>query len=175
MNDLEQELDWPTSPPAAPDLAWESELVQMLSTLESFRARLYDDCAACRALPGLEAMLAVAKGVDAFLRPRFENGPADAVAAVQASSNVFFAAARPLHDRLDDAVLKSLLRLWVRRDAADPNLQFLEVGRKLKDYLQNAFALCAGRFLSPAAAQTWTETYTVFLADLDDLFQPAAS
>jgi hypothetical protein len=182
MNDLEREMDWaPAEIPGvgqapAPDLAWESELVQMLSTVESFRARLYDDCTAGRALPALEAMLAVAKGVDAFLRPRFEHGPADALAAVQASSKVFFAAARPLHDRLDDAVLKALLRfLWARRDAADPNLQLIEVGRKLKDFLKTAFALCASRFLSPAAAQTWTETYTVFLAELDDLFEPVAS
>lgn len=186
MNDLVQEKDWAPGEvpgvgqapwrPAAPDLAWERELVEMLSTLESFRARLHDDYAAGRTLPALEAMLAVAKGVAAFLRPRFGQGPGDALAAVQTSSDVFFAAARPLHDRLDDAVLKALVRLlWVRRDAGDPNQQFLDAGRKLKDFLKAAFVLCASRFLSPAAAQTWTETYTVFLADMDDLFQPVTS
>jgi hypothetical protein len=180
MNDLEshQELQLAegqgVSEPQAPDLAWESELVQMLSALESFRVNLHDDCLAGRRLPALETMLAVAKGVSAFLRPRFEDAPP--LQAVQAFHDVFLAAARPLHDRLDDTVQKMLLRfLRFRRETGDPNAQFLAAGHRLESYLNAAFVLCARRFVSPTAAQSWTETYTVFLDELDGLFQTIES
>ena len=186
MNDLrsEQEL-FSTSGPAignsaahspAPDLTWESELVHMLSALESLRARLQDECGAGPMLPALETMLAVAKGVTAFLRPRFVEAAAGALAGVQAHYDVFLAAARPLHRRLDDSVLGSLLRLLrFRREEGDPNEQFMDAGRKLRGLLNAAFDLCARRFLSPAAAQSWTETYTVFLVELDGLFQSSGT
>jgi hypothetical protein len=162
------------SEPSAPDLAWESELVQMLSALESFRVSLHEDCHAGRVLPALETMLSVAKGVAAFMRPRFED--AAALKAVQAYYDVFLVAARPLHARLDNAVQKVLLRLLrFRREAGDPNEQFLAVGRRLEGYLNAAFVLCARRFASPAAARSWTETYTIFLDELDGLFQPIES
>jgi hypothetical protein len=180
MNDLEcdQELllteGQGVSEPSAADLAWESELVQMLSALESFRAGLYDDCLAGRPLPALETMLAVAKGVAAFLRPRFADAAAQK--AMQAYYDVFLVAARPLHDRLDNTVHKAILRfLRFRREAGDPKEQFLAAGRRLESYLNAAFVLCARRFVSPAAAQSWTETYTVFLFELDHLFQPIES
>ncbi len=88
MNDLQKgrQLD-----PARHDLAWETELVQLLSTLESFRAQLQDDCHAGRALPAVEAMLAVAKGVAGFVRARFGDGSAE----TRAAADAFFAAARP--------------------------------------------------------------------------------
>ena len=81
-----------------------------------------------------------------------------------------------IHARLDNAVQKVLLRLLrFRREAGDPNEQFLAVGRRLEGYLNAAFVLCARRFASPAAARSWTETYTIFLDELDGLFQPIES
>jgi hypothetical protein len=69
-----------------------------------------------------------------------------------------------------------LLRLLrFRREAGDPNEQFLAVGRRLEGYLNAAFVLCARHFASPAAARSWTETYTIFLDELDSLFQPIES
>ncbi len=180
MNDLESDshvqLDegQGVSRPEASDLAWESKLVQMLSALECFRVGLHDDCQAGRALPALETMLTVAKGVAAFLRPRFANGAA--LKATQAYYEVFLAAAHPLHKRLDNTVQAAFLRLLrFRRDTGDPNDQFLAVGRRLENYLRAAFCMCARRFTSPAAAKSWTETYTVFLDQLDSLFQVTES
>ena len=149
------------------DQAWETELLQLLSTLESFRARLHDDCHAGRALPAVEAMLAVAKGVAAFVRSRLGDDGAEARAAADA----FFAAVRPLHARLDDDVFKALLRLLRRRDPRDPREQFVDAAAKLRTFLNNAFALCAGRFVSSFSRVSWVETYTVFLDDLDDLIE----
>lgn len=176
MNDLESDpqvqLDegQSVSQPAPSDLAWENELVQMLSALESFRVALDDDCQAGRALPALETMLAVAKGVAAFLRPRFADGTA--LKAVQAYYDVFLTAARPLHKRLDNTVQRVILRLLsFRRETGDPNDQLLATGRRLESYLRAAFCLCARRFTSPVAARSWTETYTVFLDELDSLFR----
>ena len=173
MNDLETGQD-AAAPDAAPaqDLAWERELVHLLSTLESFRARLHDDCTAGRALPAVETMLAVADGVAGFVRLRFAGGPDALLGGVQASADAFYAAARPLHDRLDDNLFKALWRLvWRRRDGRDPREHFAETAAKLRAFLNAAFFLCAGRFLSPSAAKSWTETYTVFLEDIDGLIE----
>jgi len=168
VNDLERDNITPPSARPTPtrDLSWESELVQLLSTLESFRTRLHADCEAGRELPAVETMLAVGRGVAAFVAARF----GDERAAVQEAGDRFFAAAKPLYDRLDDNVFKMLVRLfWRRRDSRDPREQFHAVLCKLREFLKVAFDLCALRFLSPAAARGWTETYTVFLVELDAL------
>ena len=148
MNDLQsgQELD-PAAETPAEDLAWESELVQLLSTLESFRSQLHDDCHAGRALPAVEALLAVAKGVSGFVGARFGDGST----GLRAAADAFFGAARPLHDRLDDDIFKALWRLLRRRDDRDPREQFADAAGKLRAFLSAAFALCAGRFASPSA------------------------
>ncbi len=168
MNDLQSghELD-PAAGASPQDLAWESELVQLLSTLEAFRAQLHDDCHAGRALPAVEAMLVVAKGVSGFVGARFGDGSPE----LRTAADAFFGAARPLHDRLDDDVFKALWRLLRRRDDRDPRDQFADAAHKLRVFLSAAFARCASRFASPSPRRTWTETYTVFLDDMDGLIE----
>ena len=123
-------------------------------------------------MPAVETMLAVARGVDAFLSLRFGAERE----AVQEAGARFLAAARPLHRRLDDNVFQAAARLlWRRRDCRDPRDQFHDALCKLREFLKIAFDLCALRFLSPRAARGWSDTYTVFLTELDALAEQVGS
>ncbi len=172
MNDLVRELKIGCASAPPQDLAWESELLHLLSTLEAFRAQLHDDCLAGRTLASVEALLAVAKGVAAFVRSRCKDILVESGGTLEASEQAFLAVARPLHDRLDDDVFKALRRLFQRRrDPRDPKEQFADAAGRLKVFLNVAFGLCGVRFISPTARRSWTETYAVFLDDIAGLIE----
>jgi hypothetical protein len=181
MNDVDEQKIRPTrrsvagrdvnQGPSPEDLLWESELVQLLSSLESLRSRLEDSCVAGQAIAALDTMLTMGDQVTTFaaghLDPADEGG---CLAALQAQSYVFIAAAKGLRDRLQRTTIKAILRLFGRHsEGGDPHAQFVLSAEALLAFLEEAFALFTDCFRSEEAGRGWVETHTVFIAELRGL------
>lgn len=157
--------------PTAGDLAWEGELVELLSTLEAYRTLLADRCVGGHAVEALETMLAAGEYLVAFAESRLDTaGAGEPYEALQARADDFLARARRLHARLDRTALKSLLRLLGRRsEGGDPHAQFVDCAERLAGLFAGFFGLFTECFERPEAARDWSDTSSVFLGQVDGL------
>ena len=174
MHDLDNHKVRPRaaeSGPASEDLAWESELVLLLSNLECQRVRLAEACASGHAVVALDAMLAMADTAADFVTARPDGADPDGpLAEAERLTEAFRCAVRRLRGRLERNTFKSLWRLFKRSsDDGDPHAQFAGCAEDLVAVLTAYFSTCTGRFRSRTAARAWHDTHLVFLADLRGL------
>jgi hypothetical protein len=156
--------------PAPSDLAWENELVLLLSTLESFRTALAECCHRSEGVPALETMLAMGGCLTGFVDRHPDAVPGEALQDLRGRGEAFAALGGKLHNRLRPTTLGAIRRLLGRRSGGgDPHAQFVEVARSLDGLLARSFELFMERFASPGMARAWTETSTVFLGQLRGL------
>jgi hypothetical protein len=166
----------PSGPPAAPspdDLAWEGELIQLLSTLEAYRTLLADRCVGGHAVEALETMLATGGHLVAFAESRLDTeGAGEAYDDLRARAEECLARARKLHARLNRTALKTLLRMLGRpSEGGDPHAQFVDCAERLGDVLAGFFGLFTDCFERPEAAHDWADTSAVFLAEVAGLVE----
>src|SRR5438105_14596710 len=106
-----------TAPAAgqAEDVAWENELIIMLSGLETPRARLADSTAAGALAPPAEAMVAMAQHVKAFADRRLSpHTHGEALLRVRTRAGEFLDDAAQLLKQVLPSVLRTVGRLFGR-------------------------------------------------------------
>jgi hypothetical protein len=172
MNDVERPPPGgPDRPSAhglpAADLAWEGDLVELLSALEAARVEVESACERGRGLEAVEALRTMGALIAAFAERRSDvddDGAANTVLAA------FTTTADRLRDRLDRSAAKAVLRLfgW-HSSGGDPHAQFLTAFERLLVALEAHFALFGRRFTASAAGRGWDEASGVFLAELHGL------
>jgi hypothetical protein len=151
--------------PSEHDVAWERDLLLLLSNLEAVRVRTSDNCKGGRAVAALEAMNALVGQVRDFAGRRFDAAH-PALAELRGRSDAFFAATAALLARLQRSTLKTLLRLFSRGPSAgDPHAQFVGCARSLVEVTTAYFNFFRQNFHAPASAHAWDETSGVFLQD----------
>jgi hypothetical protein len=148
------------------DLAWESDLLLLLSNLESLRVRYTDYCRRGRAVAALESMLSLMQQVVDFSAQHFD--PAhEMLVELQARADAFRTAVTILLERLNRSTLQTLLRMFRRTPSAgDPHAQFVGCAQALVEVLAAYFGFFRSCFRLPAAAAAWEETSGVFLDEL---------
>jgi hypothetical protein len=155
---------------AEKDRALERRLVSILSNLEYCRAQIAEEQPRPQPgeiLPVLTAMAEqVVDGAENRLRDRADQ---EALTRALAKADAFKGAVRDLAAEFGGlSVWKAIARLFgkSRSTEEDRRRRFRQATGSLVDVLDSFFALYKSAFHAPEAADSWAQTYTVFLADL---------
>src|SRR5262249_50178322 len=155
--------------PTPEDLAWESELVLLLSRLEALRTELGTCCVRGEGVAALETMLAMGACLTGFA-DHHASVVSEGAVELRQRDEEFAALAPQPRDGLQRTTLKMISGLmgW-RSEGGDPHVQFVAAAQALFDLLARAFDRFTDCFGSPAAARAWAEAQSVFLTDLRGL------
>jgi hypothetical protein len=158
-------------PPVDPeqDVAFERDLVLLLSKLDQFRSRLADAQVQRRAPLALQIILTLLDEVIDFTKRSLKTRE-DATAGKEelAQAEKLYLAVQELLRHLTPGPLHSFISFFGKPsvDHADRAHAFREIGRRLLQVLEGLFVLFQDYFQVPASATEWTQAHRLFLADL---------
>jgi hypothetical protein len=156
------------------DLAWEQDLVLMLSRLDSLRARLAAELARedlAQAVAHMGELLVPPCDLDAS-HPVPQSHP-ETVAALQQQARQVQEAGEELQAHLRPSALGMLKRLFSRpASPVDLSRLFERFFQEVVAALEAHFTFFTACFHAPSGAHGWIETSDVFLKELKSLIVP---
>jgi hypothetical protein len=151
------------------DLAWENDLVQLLSELESLRVRVADQQAQQRPGPALQSAQALVDRVVGFAQQRLpEADQAQALASIVSRAAELRATIAAATQELAGGVWAALTNFFskVSAERAEHRRLVRAAAQGAIAVLTSCFELFTDAFQSPEHARQWGQTYGVFVSDL---------
>jgi hypothetical protein len=161
-----------TSLPTEQDRNLANDLIVMVSTLEQYRARLAGQR---RGGDPAEVLEIIGNMVDAVAQVALRHLPLEstdpAMAAALDEAKGICDSTEELKPEFDGSAVRAVLRYFGKAglSLAERRYFFRRLVGRIHEVLERFFVLFKERFTSPLAAQDWSQTYPLFLEELDQV------
>jgi hypothetical protein len=157
--------------PTDQDRILANDLIVLLSTLEQHRAQL----AGLRRGEPAEVLAIIGNMGDAVVKVAMRHLPLEssdpALAGALAEAKGICDSTEELKPEFDGSAVKAVMRFFGKSGLshAERRYFFRRVVGRIHEVLERLFVLFNERFTSPLAAQDWSQTYPLFLEELDQV------